>query len=95
MAATSSPFIRGDELEKLMRHSLENRQFVSRGHLCPFEKPPIDLRSESILATAAILINIGAQSGRVAILWGLPEYLARLLESDSRRGYPEPNGEEL
>jgi hypothetical protein len=28
----------------------------NRGHFCPFEKPTIDLRSESIVATFSIFI---------------------------------------
>jgi hypothetical protein len=41
----------------------------NRGHLCPFEKPTIDLRSESIGATLADLIGGGEAENVMGCLY--------------------------
>ncbi len=59
-------FIGGGDLEKVMRHFHGNASLGShgycalgnnRGHLWPFEKPTIDSRGESIVATYAFFID--------------------------------------
>ena len=40
----------------------------NRGHLCPFKKPTIDSKSESIVATSAISI------GRAAPTWSMAHF---------------------